>query len=310
MAFTFEEFPNGDYYRSDLREILKYMKEFEEKLDHFGEVIATFENAIKDIDSMKNAILALQVATSDLDEIRRVLKNNTTDIDIIFRNLQTVDNKLTTLSSRINDLKLYVDTENYNLRLEIQFHVIQLQEQIDELRRALMEIDTSFINPWHQELGRVNLQDNVKMFYADLSDNIPTAEEYAGLGLTAAQYAAFELPAIEYCLRGRKHLHMDWVFSPVYGWRQEISNVLTSIVNDIKDSLTATEYAALDMTADEYAALDLTALDYFSFGQTNVYVTAGQVQTMIANALVGTIFNDNTNTGLTATEYSQLGVRV
>ena len=64
------------------------------------------------------------------------------------------------------------------------------------------------------------------------------------------------------------------------------------------------------MTADEYAALDLTALDYFSFGQTNVYVTAGQVQTMIANALVGTIFNDNTNTGLTATEYSQLGVRV
>ena len=45
MAFTFEEFPGSDYYNSDLREILEYMREFESKLDSYDTSIENLEEA-------------------------------------------------------------------------------------------------------------------------------------------------------------------------------------------------------------------------------------------------------------------------
>lgn len=295
MPFTYfstHEFPHTRNYDSDLREVLYYMREFEEALNHFEEVIVGFEDAIKDIDSMKAAIKALQDATADLNIIRNDIDRLFKDTSTMADSIQSIKGTLVVLDGRIGALKTYVDSENYRLSVEMQFHVIMLQNQIDELREAIMRIDTSFVNPWHQEMGRVNLQDNVNFFYSDLADAIPTAEEYCRLGLTADEYAAYELPAKEYCLRGKKHLHFYWVYAPVYGWRQEISNVLTSIVNAIKGTMSASEYSALDLDADAYAALDLTSEEYFSYGSQHGNVTVSP-----------------SNIGLTKLQYERLGVQ-
>ena len=291
MGFTFEEFPSADYYNSDLQQILKYVREMYETMKGYDEVIASLQEAIKDIDSMKDAILALQVATSDLDVIRNNISTLFTDVDTLSQRIDNIDVHFDSLQRQIDLLRLYVDSENHAQDIRIEEYRITLQRQIDELRRLISDIDTDSVNPWHTELGKVHLAKNFRLTYGDLADECPTAQEYAGLGLSANDYAELELPAIEYCTRGKKHLHMYWVYSPVYGWRQEISNVLTSIVDYIKGTISASDYSALDMTADEYASLDLTAENYFSYGTGSGYVTISP-----------------SNTGLTKLQYERLGI--
>lgn len=284
VELPISEFPGSDYYDRDLREIIHYMREFEKLLTHYAEVINTLSEAIVDIDAMKDAISALQVATSDLDVIRQDvsdLKGEYSSMSVHIENLYT----------QVALLKDYVDSENNIQDIHIEEYRIALQEEIDELRRIISEIDTDSVNPWHTELGKVHLAENFRLTYGDLADECPTAQEYAGLGLSANEYAEYELPAIEYCTRGKSHLHMYWVYSPAFGWKQEISNVLTSIVNFIKSTISATDYSVLDMTADEYASLDLTAEDYLSYGATQGYITISP-----------------SNIGLTKAQYERLGV--
>lgn len=261
MGFTWEEFPSADYYNSDLRQILHFVRKMYERLESYDDVIASLQEAVKDIDSMKDAILALQVATSDLDVIRQ-------DISDLKIDYSSIDVRIENLNTQVALLKDYVDSENNIQDIRIEEYRIALQEEIDELRRIISEIDTDSVNPWHTELGKVHLAKNFRLTYGDLADECPTAQEYAGLGLSAADYAELELPAIEYCTRGKKHLHMYWVYSPVYGWRQEISNVLTSIVNAVFGTLSASDYSALDMTADEYSSMNMTSEDYQRYNPT------------------------------------------
>ena len=60
-------------------------------------------------------------------------------------------------------------------------------------------------------------------------------------------------------------LHLDYVFSPIYGFKQSVDNVLTSILNWLEGTLSADAYTALNLTADEYTALNLSAADYYSY---------------------------------------------
>ena len=62
-----------------------------------------------------------------------------------------------------------------------------------------------------------------------------------------------------------KMLHLDFVFSPIYGFKQSTSNVLTSILNWIEGTLSADGYQGLNLSADDYTALNLTAADYYSY---------------------------------------------
>ena len=291
MGFSWEEFPNADYYNSDLRQILDFVRKMYEHIESYDEVIASLQEAVKDIDSMKDAILALQVATSDLSIMRNNISRLTDDVANINATLDNIEVHFNSLHLQLNLLREYVDSENYAQDKRIEEYRITLQRQIDELRQLISDIDTDSVNPWHTELGKVELAKNFRLTYGDLADECPTAQEYARLGLSASDYAELELPAIEYCTRGKKHLHMYWVYAPVYGWRQEISNVLTSIVDYIKGTMSASDYSALDMTADEYASLDLTAENYFSYGTGSGYVTISP-----------------SNTGLTKLQYERLGI--
>ena len=209
----------------------------------------------------------------------------------------SVDEKLDALERKltrmINNITADIDNELTMLQFKVNQIRVNLQGQIDELKDRVNQIDTSVQNPWHDNLGRVTQDINEKLVYSDLADAVPTAGEYARLGLTANEYTNFEITAMDYVRRGKEKLHFYWVFSPTYGFRQEISNVLTSIVNFISKTLSANEYTALDLTADEYSALDLTASDYYTY---NPSVTRGYVSV------------DPTNTGLSVAQYSHLGV--
>ena len=150
-----------------------------------------------------------------------------------------------------------------------------VEKEVKDMLKRLDDIDTSVINPWHRELGRISPDINNKLVYGDLADECLTAEQYCKLGLTADQYKAFDITAITYARFGKEKLHYFWVYSPSFGFRQEISNVLTSILNGIMDTLTAEEYSLLNLDADGYDALDLTAWQYYSFMADEGYLKLG-----------------------------------
>lgn len=264
MGFTFEEFPNADFYKSDLRKILKYVRKIEAYIADIDNVIEDLREAIKDIPYLKQCCEQVQA--------QLILINN--NLDSLNEKSEDYEYRISELENEYLGFKQYVDNlfnemkaihnEDFNLLLyKLNQSRAKLESEIDYLRWRIEQIDTSVYNPWLAR--RVGPQENEDFIFNHLADECPTAEEYASLSLTAQQYADFDLMSRDYQEFGKQKLHFYWVFSPAYGWRQEINNVLTSIVDFTCGTLSANEYASLDLDADAYSALDLTSMDYFRF---------------------------------------------
>lgn len=273
--------------------VIKKIKSMESMLDEWIEqaeelrqmLLDTIPGMQGDISDLQSAVNQINQNIADLQEIRNniaALKAMDQDlqkqIDAIDTNYDLIFQKIAEVNARIDNIAEVVGAEFLAAvrALQIDFYKMkfELEQQMDELKARMDAIDTSVYNPWAGY--RVDQDVNAKMIYADLSDMIPTAAEYSGLGLSASDYAAYDLTAYEYAVRGKKHFNFDWVYAPVLGIRQSVSNVLTSIINFIMGTYTATEYAALDLTADEYAALDLTAEEYYSYNTNESGLSASE----------------------------------
>lgn len=278
------------YYEMVCKLVAK-CNEIIEQINDYDDVINELREALVDISDMKIAIdkinATIDTINSRIDEQDVVIKsvdeyakalskrvdnneNAISQLTLIIKEFNdNVDIKLNALEKKLTDLfnSFTADftDELKLLQAKVNQMKVNLQSQIDVLRERLNELDTDVINPWHEELGRVSQAKNIKLVYSDLADLVPTAEEYDRLGLTANEYSSFNLTALEYARKGKELLHYFWVYSPVYGWKQEISNVLTSIVNFVQNTLSATEYSSIDLTADDYTALDMTAEQYYSY---------------------------------------------
>lgn len=274
MGFTFEEFPNADLYKSDLRKILRYVRSIEKYIDEFDEVIDELKEGIKDIAYLKRCCEDVQA--------QLVLINN--NLNALNEQSEDYEYRISVLEVQYTGFKEYVDNlfnemkaihnEDFNLLLyKLNQSKTQLEAEIDYLRWRIEQIDTSVYNPWLAK--RVEPQENEDFIFNHLADECPTAEEYASLNLTANEYAAFGITSRDYQEFGKTKLHFHWVFSPAFGWKQEINNVLTSIVNFVCNTLSATDYSNLQLTADEYGALDLTSEQYFRY---NPYGGTGYVE--------------------------------
>lgn len=286
-------YDNSLSYYEQICKLTKCCQEIIDELTDWSDTIAELQKAIVDIDAMKGDISAIKLdlngvhtSLSNIEEsVRRVneyahtlegkINDNAEAISDLVKMIANfnanVDEKLNALEKKltamIKSITLNYDEEIQLLKLKINQIKINLQSQIDEVNRRVDEIDTSVVNPWRAQLGRISNQREANYEYNDLADCVPTAEEYVKLGLTAQNYSDIGITAMDYVRRGKEKLRYYWVYSAPYGFRQEISNVLTSIVNFICNTLSADEYTALDMTADDYTALDITAQDYYSYGR-------------------------------------------
>ena len=278
------------------------------KINEVIDVFNSYEEIIQQLQGEIDDINALKKAVNELQERADTIDNMLNNFDAEDKHLQKQIDELTTLVNNVvngydniksyvdnkyNELQQKIDNQSYIIYSEMYTLIGELQREIEALNKALKEIDTQIYNPWARVLQKESIQKNIDYAYADLSDLVPLASEYSELGLTANEYSEKNITAYEYSARGRKHLRLDFVFSPVYGFKQEINNVLTSIINFLCNTLNATEYASLDLTADDYATLNLTADDYYRY---NPSLTRGFVQ---VSDLGG---------GLTRAEYEKLEV--
>lgn len=302
MAFGVEEFPFTSEYDSDLRAVLKYIREVKKILGTYDEVIAELKEELANIQGLYDRVTALENATSDLDVIRNKVDNlitgleqlnnkEKTDIENLQNQIDDIKYSVLNFERRIRDVISYID---YNvavlettIKKEVDYLIkliaeldTKLSKQIEYIIWRLDQIDTSVINPWHTTEGRITQDRNVKHIYADLADGCLTAEEYIKLGLTADSYSTFGINARQYAKYGKELLHYYWVYSPVHGWRQDINVVLTDIINNCEGTMTAIKYAEMGLTADEYAAIGLTAKAYYGYNpaRVGIYVEDGVMQ--------------------------------
>lgn len=277
MANFFHKYPYENFHELNLDWILEQIKAFGATLDSYKEVAEKLEEALKQLPDYESRITALESLTDGLDSKLLAINNSITglisedvslqnQIDALKREFDLFDANFEAvykyIDSQIAVVNSDVDAKLDAFRYSISYDLIKLQKEVDSLRKIIEQLDTSVLNPWHPELGRVSQDRNQKLVYNDLADECLTAEEYCSLGLSASDYASYDLTAIKYAEFGKKKLHFYWVYAPVEGFRQEISNVLTSIINNVFNTITADVYASLDMTADDYLALDLTASGY------------------------------------------------
>ncbi len=297
-------------YYEQVCKLVNKVNELINMFTDWTEVIEELQEAIKDIDGMKHNISVLQndiVAINEqinsintviqsLDDYVKAMeqrydKRFAEDEQSISALAQVIGKMQTNIDAKINALReeLVALFNSFTFEFEEELEMLQLKfnqlkvnvfAQLDELRRIVDEIDTSVINPWHSELGKVSQQKNVNLMYRDLADSVPLANDYCMCNMTASEYSNLGMTALDYVLRGMRILKLNWVFSPVYGWRQEINNVLTSIVDWFSKTMNAAVYTECDLTADDYSALNLSAQDYYTFNPERVglFVENGVLQ--------------------------------
>ena len=260
------------FIHDDIDKMISILEEWEKIIDELKEGIALFKDLEQRVLVLENDVSALK---TELIQLRSNYIKLNSDVKAMQSNVDYLLARVKILQTEIDGLKTYIDNRiDYVVAKSYQDDLVimnklnqakaQLQSQIDELYRLIESISTEISNPWHG-LDKMSIEENVRLIYSDLADKVPIASDYVKLGLTADDYNIYDLTALDYAKFGSDRLHLDYVFSPAYGFRQEISNVLTSIINFIQGTLSADEYAALDMSADDYTALDISAAEYYSY---------------------------------------------
>ena len=300
MAFSIDEFPYSSEYDSDLREVIKTMRKVLAKVETWDETVAELQTQLNNISGLYTRVSSLESVTSDLGTIRTNIYNlqqslaalqtkHNQDItnvkNIIANQVKLLQQQIDTLevyTQRLNKditrLRTYVDSRFnrydaamskhiYDVTLMISEWSVWLTKQIDDFREEINAIDTSALNPWHTNEGRINIQKNLKHAYNELGDMVLTATQYCQLGYDAQTYMELDITARDYAEFGKDKLRWNWFISPAYGYKQARNNILQDAITFVERTLDADSYTALDIDAESYGELDLTADDYYRYGE-------------------------------------------
>lgn len=314
MGFTFEEFPNADYYDSDLRAILRYIREVNAYIKTWDEVVEEMKAAIAQMQGFDSRISNIESETADLqnrvDVIEPKLAQLRTSVEYIYTTLSEIDDwkqltdaKLLILGNRIDRLRVYVDDMDkaimadynnkfmlYNLKLN------QMKSQLMSLINGLIErfayvlehLSSDVYNPI--STTRITFDDNNKDIYANLRYGGITEERFAELGLTEEQLQGLNLRQKDFAFNSVYFLKDFYMHSPCAGTRMSLFQVASDILCFLCGTMTESEFVALNLTEEEFEALGLTEEQYLRY-----------------NSSRGVVVDPN-GSGLTESQYQHLNV--
>lgn len=251
---------------AELKQVVADNKE--EAQNNLDKVQALLQQAIDDVQSnldTKADELQKQINSNDVDitELGKKIDSNKEltdkDIEIINETLDSLQKQIDALDTvnktYILQIQTWVQQELDSYREAVNVDIVDLQFRVKDIENRIKDLVA--VDVWNYPLNqRVSLDVNNDQLYKDLG-NALTEEQYASLGITAEEYAEKELNAMQYLRFSRDLLHYDWVYMPVSGVRQEVSNALTEIINYLWETTTAEGYAEAGLTAEEYAELGL-----------------------------------------------------
>lgn len=309
MGFTFEEFPNADYYKSDLRAVLTYVRKLEAYVKTWDEVVAELREAVNRLSGVYYDVEHLKDLTATLDNDVTKLKS---DVKFILGNLEEIndwreltDGKLRILGKRIDNLKVYVDDmdnvlmADYNHKFTLySLKMNQMKAQLLELIDALIKrfeyvlehLSSDVYDPIRDE--RLLFDVNNRNIYADLRVGGITECDFAELGLTEEQLQSIDLTQYDFAFNSNYFFKQYYIYSPVRGIRMSPYQALSDVLTFLCSTMTEAQFEALNLTEEEFKALNLTHREYLTYNSidNNVVVVADD------------------NSGLTEAQLQHLGV--
>lgn len=252
------------------------------------------------IDTINATIAILKSADATLqDEIDKL--SNTVDL-----NYADLDTKITVLSQEVH---------NGSVLAELRTMIKELQDKMNNLTYDIYNYVLD---------KRVSFDYNNYVIYEHMG-NALTSQQYCELGLTADEYAQYQIRAIDYLKFSRDLLHYDWVYLPITGGKQSHSVALDQIANYVYRTLSSDDYKALDLDADAYSELGLSAFQYLYYPMTDAseFTPSSELNGLITDLISrvtdvsnrmdnieelhqGALYVSDEGTGITAENYAKL----
>ena len=288
MSFSNFEFPNTNFYGSDLRELIsmykKLVKEYDDILEQLNELKTNIGSIVDEyLDADLGAFKAelLNIINNEITELeneileeQKKLEDDMTkfknDISSAVEQLRNdindfeakVNNRVQTIANQI--AQVYIDMAEYKHEMAELFE-LQKNELILYIQEHVAQITRLYVtNPFtgaYEDIQDV-LNDIAK--YVTQSYGL-TAQEYDDLQLRASEYDAKRITAQNYSSRGIllffKELYLK-MRSPFTGLMDYYDNIIYQLSNLHRGAYTAQEYDNLLLTADDYDALQLSAYKY------------------------------------------------
>lgn len=271
MAYGAFEFPNASFYDSDLRELLAMYKKLTTEYDS---ILATVEALNKKVDDLYNYVDA-EIA----EAVKTALAEVNAKIELINIKIATIYRILGTQDEKINELKRYTDERFDEERNITNSTITQTRKEIEtEIRQLTVDFSAELLELWEyvQDLsftlppiynpvtGRYDaIPKTVGDMWNALRVHALTVARYSADALTVDEYKALMLTATEYAVQGRTIIEPPEAVNRLAGNWTTVNNAIASAGQvGAVHSLSAAEYAALNLTADAYGAENLTVFQY------------------------------------------------
>ncbi len=316
MGFSFQEFPNSDYYDSDLREILSYIRKVNAYIQTWDETVAELKEAIANLDQYDKDIEALKLAVKriddDISDIETTLTKIKSDVRFIMQNLTEINDwreitngKIKILGTRISNLKIYVDDmdnvlmADYNQKFTIfNLKMKQMQTElmgyitgiIERMEYMIEHLSSDVYDPIRAE--RLLFDTNNENIYADLRVGGITECDFAELGLTEEEIQEYNLTQYDWAFHSNYFFKQYFIYSPVRGIRMSPYQALSDVLTFVCSTMTEEQFEALNLTEEEFEALNLTHREYLTYNSTDRNI----------------VIVDNDATGLTENQLQHLGI--
>lgn len=270
---------------SILNEVKKELQSLRNELE---KEIEKLQNSVnEEITSLKDEVeKALQDMSVDLEKLKLSVENDIlvfkletngklNDLDLKFNaaldeldarydnKIADVREEIDGIRKTINAIYAYIDEQNFQL-------YDKLKNYCDEIYKSRVMYYVT--NPINDKVQNVN--DVLKDLWLSCN-NALTAEQYAYLELTAKDYEKLNLSCSEY-LRELKYMYLEKKFhdslnmwNTFTGKNESVTEVVKELIklHEREMSMTAEEYAGLQLTAQQYADLNITAYDYYVHGR-------------------------------------------
>lgn len=327
MSFANFEFPNTNFYNSDLRELIsmykKLVKEYDDILQQLNELKTNIGSIIDeyldaDLEAFKAELLTvinneITELENEIREEQKKLEDDMTkfknDINSTVEQLRIdiddfeakINNRVQTIANQIS--QVYVNMSEYKHDMAELFE-LQRNELILYIQEHIAQITRLYVtNPFSGEYEDIQdvLNDIAK--YVTQSYGL-TAQEYDDLQLRASEYDAKRITAQNYSSRGiiifLKELHLK-MRSPFTGVMEYYDKIIYQLADLHRGAYTAEEYDNLRLTADDYEGLGITAYKYdWEINPKEFLAKLQQLKNELVNVVeVG-------NGGLTATQRDNL----
>lgn len=279
MSFGNFEFPNTNFYNSDLRELIAMYKKLVAEYDtikaEIDEVTKKIEEFTQYVDEIIDGKinLKLKALTSRVTMLEIEMKQVEEELDNVNLRVDEIVKDIINLGIRIDQVRVELKTDIAEVYIElgkykesiddiIQIEINKLIAYIDEHVTKLDRLDV--VNPITGEYENIqNVLDDI--VDALLSGFGLTAKEYDDLELTALQYDKLVITAIQYSVRGYLLFYRELIVrmrSPFTGAIDSYENIIYSLADLHKNCFTANEYDEKALTAQVYDDKLITAYTY------------------------------------------------